>query len=117
MAEQGGSLAVRDDGSVELRGQFDHRSVLETRAQGEAHIKSLGQRTFRVDLSGVKASDSIFMALLLSWLRLCDARGVEMELVGLPESLFDMVRVSGLDSVLPIVGQQGRQPGNDAAAG
>lgn len=117
MAEQDGSVTVRDDGSVELAGQFGHRSVLEARAQGEAHIKSLGQRTFQVDLSGVRASDSIFMALLLSWLRLCDSRGVEMELVGLPESLFDMVRVSGLDSVLPIVGQRERQRDKGTAAG
>lgn len=108
--ETGGHLTVRDDGSMALSGYFDHESVLAVRSEGEAQIRSLGGQTVRIDLSRVEASGSIFMALLLSWLRLCESRGVAMELVGLPESLQDMVRVSGLDSVLPIVGDSGRAP-------
>lgn len=113
VVEKSGHLSRQDNGTVELTGQFDHHSILAVKAEGEAIIKSLSEQPYRVDLSGVEATDSVFVALLLSWLRFCEARSVAMELVGAPKRLLDMARVSGVDSVLPFEGAKNEMPEND----
>jgi phospholipid transport system transporter-binding protein len=104
VADTDGRLSVQENGTLQLAGRFDYDSILSVRAEGEDLIRSLSSRTCRIDLGRVESSDSVFMALLLSWLRLCNARSISLDLVRVPPSLFDMARVSGLDSVLPITG-------------
>lgn len=105
MAEPGGYLTQQENGTLQLRGRFDYSSILAVRKEGEQLINSLPNGACRIDLGGVESSDSVFMALLLSWFRLCNSRGMTMELVAVPSGLLDMARVSGLDTVLPIAGQ------------
>lgn len=55
-----------------------------------------------VDLSGVSRSDSAGMALLLEMQRLARASQCRLTLRRLPQSLRNIIRMSELDSVLPI---------------
>lgn len=114
MAEPGGYLSRQEDGTLQLRGSFDYGSVLAVREEGERLINSLSDGICRIDLAGVESSDSVFLALLLSWLRLCASRGVSMELIAVPSGLVDMARVSGLDTILPIAGSDDGLPSEPA---
>lgn len=114
MAEADGTLTTLDDGTLQLAGRFDYQRVQAVRPEGEALIRAHSGRNCRIDLSQVDAGGSVFMALLLSWLRVCDGRGIGMELCGVPPALFDMARVSGLDSVLPLSGSAGDRQENAA---
>lgn len=106
MADPAGRLSMPEAGLLQLGGRFDHSSILPIREEGEKRIRSLSSQSCRVDLSEVESGDSVFLSLLLSWSRLCKAHGVKMELTGVPSSLLDMARVSGLETVLPIVGNE-----------
>ena len=54
----------------------------------------------RVDFSGVTATDSSAVALLLEWCRRAKARGVVLELHAIPDSLRSLIAVYGLTELL-----------------
>jgi phospholipid transport system transporter-binding protein len=56
----------------------------------------------RFDLSGVARADSAGVGLLIEWLRLARAAGRRLRFAHLPESLRAMMRVGGVDGMLPI---------------
>lgn len=78
---------------------FDNAEALVK--QGVAALKEAsGSASF--DLSGVQHSNSVGLSVLLSWMRTAKAQGVQISFVGMPSTMFDIARVSGLDDVLPI---------------
>lgn len=56
----------------------------------------------RFDLSGVARADSAGVGLLIEWLRLAHAAGCQLRFAHLPESLRAMMRVGGVQGMLPI---------------
>jgi phospholipid transport system transporter-binding protein len=54
-----------------------------------------------VDLAGVTEADSAALALLVEWMREARQRGAEVHFAGMPRQLEAIVRVSGLDGLLP----------------
>ncbi|MAL97997.1 STAS domain-containing protein [Hydrocarboniclastica marina] len=101
-----GRVTLAADETVLVSGQFDYQGVVAAREEGEKLIRALAASRCRIDLSGVESADSAFMALLLSWIRLCERRGVVLELVAVPEPLLAMARVSGLETILPVASEQ-----------
>jgi phospholipid transport system transporter-binding protein len=66
--------------------------------EGEAALAG-GDRRF--DLSGVKRCDSSAVALVLAWERAARARGLQIELAGVPASLRSLAVLYGVDSLIP----------------
>jgi phospholipid transport system transporter-binding protein len=64
---------------------------------GEAAI---GDGDSRFDLSGVARTDSSAVALLLAWQRAAHARGLHLELEGVPESLCSIATLYGVNSLI-----------------
>ncbi len=71
------------------------------RAEGE---RLLGQAPAAVviDLGGVSRSTTVALSLLLCWVRAASVAGKSLRFRGMPASLLDVARLSGLDSVLPL---------------
>ncbi len=54
------------------------------------------------DLAQVTRADSAALALVLEWLRLAQARGVNLRLGHVPPQLLAVAKVSGVESLLPL---------------
>jgi phospholipid transport system transporter-binding protein len=65
---------------------------------GEAAIRD-GDGRF--DLSSVTRCDSSAVALVLEWQRAARARGLKLELSGIPASLRSLAVLYGVDSLIP----------------
>jgi anti-anti-sigma factor len=87
---------------------FDNRVTADTVSyflrEGETRIKSAANGNLTVDLSKVTVCDSAGVALCLALLRM--ARGVNKQIVfsNPPTRMMDMIRVSGVDAILPLKG-------------
>ena len=53
-----------------------------------------------LDLSQVKSGDSVGVALLIEWLRWANKEQQHLSFTNIPDSLRDIIRVSGLESVI-----------------
>jgi ABC-type transporter Mla MlaB component len=65
----------------------------------------LRQPKTRFDLSGVLKADSAGVGLLVEWKRIAMQAGCELRYAGVPESLRAMIRVGGIQGLLPIEGE------------
>lgn len=54
----------------------------------------------RVDMTGVRQVDSAGLALLVGWQQLLNADQGQLELVGVPEGLLRLARISSVDTLL-----------------
>lgn len=63
-----------------------------------------------IDLSGVDRVDSAGLALLTEWTRVAAGHRQEIGFINTPPQMRDLVRVSGLDNVLPFGRSAERQP-------
>lgn len=85
-----------------LRGPLTYASVRKVRAATLPLIVSGPPVTF--DLAGVDGVDSAALALVVEWLRVGAAGGVEVRLRGVPAALRDLARVCDCDELLPELG-------------
>ena len=56
----------------------------------------------RFDLSGVRRADSSGVGLLIEWWRRAQSVGCQLHFANIPESLLAMLRVGGIEGLLPI---------------
>ena len=69
--------------------------------QGEAAIR---EGDCRFDLSAVHRCDSSAVALVLAWERAAQARGMQVQLQGVPASLRSLAQLYGVDALIPMDG-------------
>ena len=62
----------------------------------------LRQPEARFDLSGVLKADSAGVGLLVEWQRIANRAGCALRYAGVPEALRAMIRVGGIQGLLPI---------------
>lgn len=88
-------------GRVFLSGTVGHDKAVAAR---EALVQALSGQTGEVtlELSGLKSARSVVLSILLRVLAEAEKRQLTLRLEGMPRQLFEMARVSGLDSILPI---------------
>jgi phospholipid transport system transporter-binding protein len=63
-----------------------------------------------IDLAGVDRVDSAGLALLTEWTRVAESLQQEIGFTNMPAQMRDLVRVSGLDNVLPFGRSAAQQP-------
>jgi ABC-type transporter Mla MlaB component len=78
----------------------DFDNLVEIRAAGERHIDASSEPVF--DLSGLKQSSSVAVALLVAWFRYAHVHGKVVTFVGVPTELMNIIEVSDLEEVLPV---------------
>ncbi|MBX3705117.1 MAG: STAS domain-containing protein [Pseudomonadales bacterium] len=79
-----------------------------TRHAGEAFVDH-GPDEVDFDLSGVRASSSLVVALLLAWLRHARGRGKQVRFLDPPADLRNIIELYGVTELLPLVGEAGEK--------
>ncbi|MDE1460612.1 STAS domain-containing protein [Spartinivicinus poritis] len=96
-----GEVLSTAPGQLKLVGSVTFRAAATIEQQGrELLIKQAGNCT--VDLSEVREAGSAALSVLLSWMRQAHHLSINLSIVNMPTDLYDLARVSGLDTVLPI---------------
>ena len=91
------------EATLTLAGTLDFDSVLSLQQQGAQWIKDTAPAQFTLDLAAVSYSSSVGLALLLDWLRAAQRSGKQLRVSHMPADMLALVRVSGLESTLPLV--------------
>ncbi len=60
------------------------------------------RRSIRFDLAGIVRADSAGVGLLIEWLRIAHVAGCQLRFLNIPESLQAMIRVGGVEGMLPV---------------
>ncbi|MBV1921971.1 MAG: STAS domain-containing protein [Pseudomonadales bacterium] len=83
-----------------LEGVLNQYTVAALRIRYASLIEGADSQ-FSMDLSGVSRSTSVGLSLLLCYMRKAKKCNKALVFVSMPDALFEMARVSGLDDVLP----------------
>ena len=113
------------DGRAHVRGSLIFATALRARDEGQVRFRTCTARACEVDCSGITASDSAGLTVLLDWLALAKRDGRALRFVNLPEGLLAIARISDLDEFLqkgverPAGGQQqeGAAPAQERRVG
>lgn len=87
-------------GSIRFSGPLTMASVNEALLESEVVFAQEGP--WELDLSGVDDVDSAAVSLLLEWLRQAARLGRQLRIRNLPENLQCLVKVYGLEELLPV---------------
>ena len=91
------------DGELMLSGVLDYLTGPALRRAGQALIRAEEKdEPLRIDLSAVERSSSVGLSLLLAFIRDARAVGREVIITAMPDDMQQIVRVSGLQDVLPL---------------
>ncbi len=95
------SLQQVSSQQMTLEGVLNQHTVAALRIRYASLIEGTGSQ-FSMDLSGVSRSTSVGLSLLLCFMRKAKKCNKALVFVSIPDTLFEMARVSGLDDVLPL---------------
>ena len=84
-----------------LEGVLNQHTVAALRIRYASLIEGADSQ-FSVDLSGVGRSTNVGLSLLLCYMRKAKRCNKALVFVNIPDAMFEMARVSGLDDVLPL---------------
>lgn len=85
-------------------GAIDFNNVVLLWQQGIACINTLKEvKEIKVDLKGLKQSDSSGLALLTGWVRVSQEKNKAIMFMNMPSFMRDVLQVCGLESVLPVL--------------
>jgi phospholipid transport system transporter-binding protein len=93
-------VTLQEENVLVLKGAVTATNVMAIRKAGEDIISKLSKDGI-IDLSAVSSAGAVTLSLLLAWLRAAKSRNMSLVVRKMPDRLFDMVRVSGLELVLP----------------
>lgn len=86
------------NGVLTISGPLTMATVPVLLPEGVAHLE---KGDVLVDLSGVELVDSAAVSLLLGWLRAAQRHQRQLRLTGIPDDLFSLARLYGVDRLLP----------------
>ncbi|HRD66952.1 MAG TPA: STAS domain-containing protein [Candidatus Competibacter sp.] len=89
----------RDGDTLRVRGELDFDSVAELWAMTKTLFRD--GTVPRIDLNGVRHSNSAGVALLVEWLRHARSRQQQLVFVNIPAQMRAIIRVVDLETVLP----------------
>jgi phospholipid transport system transporter-binding protein len=93
-------IAAGADGRAHVHGSLIFKNAMIARDEGVRKFQSCGARACEVDCSGITASDSAGLSVLLDWLALAKRDGRSLRYVNLPEGLLAIARISDVDELL-----------------
>ena len=95
------SIKLQAPSHMTLEGQLNKETVASLRREFSGLIDKAGG-AIDIDLVNVTRSTSVGLSLLLCYLRKAKSADKTISFVNMPEPLYEMARVSGIDGVLPI---------------
>lgn len=100
MQNNSATIEVTAEGMLTLRGDLNAVTVVALQTQGQTLIAQQQATHCVIDLQNVGNSSSVGVALLTVWLRFAQAKGKTIYYQHMPQSMLDMVRLSGLHELL-----------------
>lgn len=96
------SIEKRDTHHVALLGQCDIDEATVIRKELELMIRRAKGEKFTIDFQGLESVSSAILSMMLCCLRIAQAEKCDLAFSNLPPRLYDMARVGGLESMLPL---------------
>jgi ABC-type transporter Mla MlaB component len=99
---EGGDQAQAGEKTVFLNGQVSESEVREAKLLLATFIESNASNcsTIKIDVSGIENVSSVIVAILLSGLRAAKKYSCHLSYINLPEYLFNMAKVGGVEDIL-----------------
>jgi phospholipid transport system transporter-binding protein len=88
------------DGRAYVTGSLTFATARSARAEGLEKFRACTSRACEVDCSGVTASDSAGLTVLLDWLALAKRDGRSLRYVNLPKGLIAVAKISEVEELL-----------------
>ena len=88
--------AAEDRLTARIKGELDHHSAAQARAQLDALIADKRIRELRLDLKGLTFMDSSGLGVILGRYRVITGRGSKMSIGGANRSIERVVRMAGI---------------------
>jgi phospholipid transport system transporter-binding protein len=88
------------DGRAYVTGSLTFATARRARAEGLEKFRTCTSRACEVDCSGITASDSAGLTVLLDWLALAKHEGRSLRYVNLPRGLIAIAKISEVDELL-----------------
>jgi phospholipid transport system transporter-binding protein len=92
-------IAAAADGRSHVRGALTFATARRALEEGLQKFRDCGARACEVDLSGISASDSAGLTVLLDWLAHAKREGRSLRYTGLPDGLLAIARISGVEEL------------------
>ena len=85
-----------------LKGQLSFQSVPGLWSANKSTLFVDESTNLGIDLSQLERSDSSGLAMLVEWYREAEQQGKSIVFFNLPEQMYDIACLSGLDEILPL---------------
>lgn len=93
-------IGATADGRSHVHGTLTFATARQAREDGMQKFRGCGARACEVDCSGITASDSAGLTVLLDWLAIAKRDGRSLRYLALPEGLLTIAKISGVDELL-----------------
>ncbi|MBI3774483.1 MAG: STAS domain-containing protein [Gammaproteobacteria bacterium] len=93
------AIQALGDGRFLLTGDLDFNDVPQLLSAGTSMFAHEGARLV-LDLSGVRRTTSVGLALMVEWLRRARQANKSIEFQNVPAQMLAMAKISGLDGIL-----------------
>jgi len=88
---------------LRLSGYVGLDNCVEVVQEGEQQLRNCRQgERVALDVGGVENAHSVLLSVLLRWLTSAELQKLQMSVIGLSGKMFEVARVSGIETVLPI---------------
>ncbi len=85
-----------------LKGVLNFKSVPELWDKNKTSLFSDQSKSLSIDCLQLEHSDSSGLALLLEWYRAAQVQNIDIVFYNLPQQMYDIAKISGLDTILPL---------------
>lgn len=85
-----------------LQGEIDHHTALPIRLETDDRIESCRPAKTVMDFSGVTFMDSSGIGLVMGRYRLLSEMGGELEITGLSNNAYKVMRLAGIDRIASV---------------
>jgi len=94
-------LVININGNrLSLSGVLDYESILDVYKQGQKWLRNLVPEEAIIEMGQLTYSNSAGLLLLLDWLRTAIQEQKAISIEKIPDDLFALIKVSGLDNLL-----------------
>ncbi len=90
-------------GHYQLKGDLSFASVPMLWEQNRTTLFEDECSELDINLSTLERSDSSGLAMLIEWYREAEQSNKKITFLNLPQQMYDIARITGLDEILPLV--------------
>lgn len=94
------SIETDSEQTSRLKGSVEHYEAEECKKTLSDFVKNASGKNIHLDISGLESVSSIALSFLLGGLRAAREAECELHYENMPSALFNMARVSGIESIL-----------------